>query len=160
MRLNLRRLIQTLVALCFGVTSACGQATLNDLWEGRARFEQVGELKYGAQWSNGVPKEIAGWYAVANGRWYAFSRSVITARPAYCPHDSVEVLVSESRDKGRTWSNPVTAVSPGASAAGDGHARRRDRRGGVIAADPLRLRTRDDIAPACRVRGPNQQLPP
>jgi hypothetical protein len=30
------------------------------------------------------------------------------------------VLVRESRDKGRTWSNPVTAASPGAGAAGDG----------------------------------------
>lgn len=116
----LKSLIQLLVPLCLGVTTACAQPTLDDLWEGRARFEQVGELNYGALHADGVPKAAAGWYTASVGRWYAFSRSVVVDRSAHCPLDHTEVIVSESRDKGRTWSTPVVAASPGASAAGDG----------------------------------------
>lgn len=115
-----KRLIQFLGLLCFGATSACGQPTLDDLWEGRARMVQVGELNYGGLHADGVPKASAGWYAVREGRWYAFSRSVVLDGAAHCPNDRTEVIVSESRDKGRTWSEPVVAASPGASAAGDG----------------------------------------
>ncbi len=113
----LKNLLLVLVQFCLGATTAC--ATLDDFWEGRARFEQVGELNYGELHPDGVPKAAAGWYAVANGRWYSFSRSVICDRPAHCAHDRTEVSVSESRDKGRTWSKPVIAASPGASASGD-----------------------------------------
>jgi len=119
-RTVLNRLVQWLAPLCLGVTAACAQPTLDDFWDGRARFEQVGELNYGRLHPDGVPIAAAGWYAAAEGRWYAFSRTVIFNRPAYCAHDHTEVVVSESRDKGRTWSNPIVAVSPGASASGDG----------------------------------------
>ncbi len=115
-----KRLLQLFAPLCLAATSACAQPTLDDLWEGRARLEQVGELNYGGLHSDGVPMAAAGWYAVAGGRWYAFSRKVIFDRPAYCANDHTQVIVSESRDKGRTWSTPVVAASPGASAKGDG----------------------------------------
>lgn len=116
----LKSLFQLLVPMCVGATTACAQPTLDDLWEGRARFEQVGELNYGALHADGVPKAEAGWYTASGGRWYAFSRSVIANRSANCPLDHTEVMVSESRDKGRTWSTPLVAASPGTSAAGDG----------------------------------------
>lgn len=115
-----RQLLNAIVPLCFGATAACGQPTLEDLWEGRARFEQVGELEYGPLHPNGVAIEHAGWYAVANGRWYAFSRAPIGPKPAYCPHDHAAVHVRESADKGRSWSKAVTAAAPGWSASGDG----------------------------------------
>lgn len=116
----LRKLLQSFALFFSGITTACGHPTLDDLWDGRARLEQVGELNYGGLHENGVPKVSAGWYTVADGRWFAFGRLVPLNRPSYCPNDHTEVIVTESRDKGRTWSAPVTAVSPGASTSGDG----------------------------------------
>ncbi|MGE6693717.1 hypothetical protein ACQKE8_14860 [Sphingobium limneticum] len=116
----IRRILACLTSLFLMVPVACSQPTLDDLWQGKAHLEPVGELDYGGQHDDGVPKAASAWYAVADGRWYAFSRFVRFDRPADCPHDYVEIRVSESRDKGRTWSEPVVAVSPGASRVGDG----------------------------------------
>jgi hypothetical protein len=113
-------LLRFLFLAGLGTTSACAQPTLDDLWQGKAHFRQVGELNYGGLHADGVPKASAGWYAVADGRWYAFSRTVIPRREARCASDHTQVVVSESRDQGRSWSAPVVAAAPASSRAGDG----------------------------------------
>ena len=103
--------------------SACAPAsakpTLDDLWRGKAHLEQVGELSFG-QDVRGRASETASWFVARHGVWFAFSRAN-AARPAsLCKNDHMQVVVRESRDKGRSWSSPVVAASPGISREGDG----------------------------------------
>jgi hypothetical protein len=98
---------------------ASARPTLDDIWSGGAHFEQIGEIRFGEN-KPGVPSETATWYAVKNGRWFAFSRVVVKAAPAGCPGEHRRIVVRESLDKGLTWSPAVTAIEPGISRAGDG----------------------------------------
>jgi hypothetical protein len=102
------------------IASGCANAKLtpDDLWEGRAHLEQVGELKWEPP-AVGRFREQAGWFAVRNGTWYAFNRAQITQPVSYCPTDHADVVVRESKDRGKTWSGPTSAVALGASPAGD-----------------------------------------
>jgi hypothetical protein len=97
--------------------SVAAQPTLDDFWNGKAHFEQVGALSWSAK--AGQRNESSGWYAVRNGAWYVFNRATIDEKVDYCPRDHARIVVRESRDKGRTWSQPVTAVEPGDSPGGD-----------------------------------------
>ena len=99
--------------------TAVAEPTLNDLWLGRAHFEQIGEIRFGED-KPGVPSETATWYAVREGHWFAFSRVIVNPPPPACPSEHREIVVRESADKGRTWSPAVTAVQPGTSSKGDG----------------------------------------
>jgi hypothetical protein len=85
-------------------------------WQGRAHFAEVRDIDwskppYGAE-------EGAGWFGkpmpFANGKWYLFNRQVIRHKSNYCPQRGLQVIVRESSDRGRTWSNPATvAAAPG-----------------------------------------------
>jgi hypothetical protein len=119
-RALLSQAFSLLLLLSTGSSSvAFAQPTLNDLWAGRAHFEQVSEIKFGED-KPGVPSETATWYAVKDGRWFAFSRVIVIPPPPACPSEHRRVVVRESLDKGRTWSPPVLAVEPGMSTKGDG----------------------------------------
>jgi hypothetical protein len=65
-----------------------------------------------------------GWFGkpmpFANGKWYPFSRHLIHPKPAYCPGEGWQIVVRESSDRGRVWSNRATVVvAPGPQAAPD-----------------------------------------
>ena len=93
--------------------------TLDGLWNGTAHFEQVGTL----DWEPVPPArsaEQASWFAVHDGIWYAFNRVTLPDAVSGCPQDHAGVVVRQSKDHGRTWSDPVSAITPGTSAAGDG----------------------------------------
>lgn len=98
---------------------AFAKPTLDDFWAGKAHFQQQAELTVG-EVNHGVPAESATWFITKDGIWYAFSRVVISVQTPRCQHDHTRVVVRESRDKGRTWINPVTAIEPGSSRSGDG----------------------------------------
>jgi len=90
---------------------------LDDLWAGNAHFEQVGEMK----WPNTPSQhsESAGWFAVRNGIWYVFNRAYLNQKVDYCPLDYARIVVHESFDRGKSWSDPVVAVEPGDSPGAD-----------------------------------------
>lgn len=100
--------------------AACAQpaGTLDDLWQGNARLVEVGELDWVPTSKDTV--EQAGWFATQGGVWYAFNRSSLSKTADYCPQDHDSVVVRASKDRGRTWSAPVSAVVPGDSTSGDG----------------------------------------
>ncbi|WP_294137536.1 hypothetical protein [Sphingobium sp.] len=96
---------------------AYASPTLDDLWVGNAHFEQVGQLN----WPNTLDhhSESAGWFAVRNGIWYVFNRAYLTRKVDYCPLDYAKIVVHQSTDQGKSWSEPVVAVEPGDSPGGD-----------------------------------------
>lgn len=91
--------------------------TLDDLWKGDAHFEQVAQLN----WQNTPDQhsESAGWFTVRNGVWYVFNRAYLNRKVNYCPLDYAKVVVRQSVDQGKSWSDPVVAVEPGSSPGGD-----------------------------------------
>jgi hypothetical protein len=100
--------------------AAHDEGLLGDFWQGKAHFEQVGEIALNKPPYN-APQEDSGWVATMNGKWYLFDRDRLYPKPADCPHVHTRIVVRESSDQGRTWSNPATVVaSPGDSPAGDG----------------------------------------
>lgn len=121
MRVRLGEAVVAAMTLMLGSLPALAlsvPANMRDLWDGRAHFREVGTI----EWTDapGQHSEIGTWYAVRGQAWYAFSRAYPNARNPACSGDYTRVVVRESRDHGATWSNPTTAVNPGASAAGDG----------------------------------------
>lgn len=116
---SLKAIICLTPLLTLFATAACGQPTLDDLWDGKARLKMVGELNYGALHPDGAPISSSGWYSVSAGTWYAFSRVVPANKPAGCGRDVTQVVVNESKDQGKTWSRSVVAAVPGSSSAGD-----------------------------------------
>lgn len=96
---------------------ANARPTLDDLWAGKAHFKQVGKL----DWQNSTDQhsESAGWFAVRNGVWYVFNRAYLNKKVDYCPLDYARIVVRQSKDHGKSWSDPVTAVDPGDSPGGD-----------------------------------------
>ncbi|WP_165912178.1 hypothetical protein [Novosphingobium sp. PhB165] len=88
----------------------------DDLWSGRARFVQVGDVHWPEE-REGTVLDNSSWFFVANGIWYAFSRQYLTPIPQ-CPADHTRVVIRSSRDKGKSWSGPVPIIEPGSN--GDG----------------------------------------
>lgn len=117
----LRMLVYTATTLMLIVPPAFAAAkppTLDDLWQGSAYFRQVRTIEWGD--TPGQHNEIASWYAVRGRAWYAFSRAYPDIGNIQCPGDHARVVVRESQDQGRTWTDPRTAIEPGDSRAGDG----------------------------------------
>lgn len=102
----------------FAVSAApdARSATLDDLWQGRAHFVEVGRLDWTVS-PHGDATESSGWVSVSEGVWYLFNRRTTEHATAGCAYDHTAVVVRTSRDQGATWSDPVTAVEPGASVA-------------------------------------------
>ncbi len=97
------------------------EGLLGDLWHGRAHFQQIETIS----WHKPPPdslNEYGGWIAVNKGIWYIFNRDWFLPIPSYCgagPH--WRVVVRDSTDQGRTWSDPAIVVAtPDAGNPGDG----------------------------------------
>ncbi|MDI1295854.1 MAG: sialidase family protein [bacterium] len=117
---TIKRCIVTIAAMLVGlcvIAPLSAAPTVDDLWNGKAHFEQVGELNWSA--APGQRDESAGWFTVRDGVWYAFNRAYINAKVDYCSLDHTRVVVRESRDDGKSWSKPVVAIEPGDSRMGD-----------------------------------------
>jgi hypothetical protein len=89
-------------------------------WQGMAHFKEVRDIDWGKPPYN-APGEGEGWFGkpmpFPNSKWYLFSRQAIRRKPGYCPHHGWQVIVRESSDRGRTWSNPaIVAAAPGQGA--------------------------------------------
>lgn len=104
---------------CSLASPSWAQVSLDDLWAGRAHFEQVGELKFGSS-PRGGAAESSSWFAAQGGTWYAFNRVTVPGRSPFCPSNHTQVVVRASNDKGKTWSAAAVAVQPGMSSRGDG----------------------------------------
>ena len=89
------------------------------LWNRTAHLQQVGEIDWRSA-PGGNASEQAGWFVARNGVWYAFNRVTLPVPVASCPTDHTDVVVRQSRDRGKTWSAPASAIEPGDSGAGDG----------------------------------------
>lgn len=97
--------------------SVYSRPTLDDLWDGNAHLEQVGNLDW--RNSGNHHSESAGWFAVRNGVWYVFNRAYLNRKVDYCPLDYAKIVVRKSVDQGKSWSGPVDVVEPGDSPGGD-----------------------------------------
>jgi hypothetical protein len=93
--------------------------TLDEFWRGTAHFEQVGEIDWVSA-PHGSVGESSSWFTVRRGVWYAFNRVVLADPQGRCPSTHMQIVVRESRDKGRTWSDATVVAAPGDSARGDG----------------------------------------
>ena len=115
-RARRRLALAALLLADWGAAHAVAPAAL---WSGQAHFVQVGELAWQSL-PDPDASEGDGWYVVRDGVWYAFNRVTPRTPVGYCHQDHLRVVVRRSRDHGRTWSAPVTAVEPGASGDADG----------------------------------------
>jgi len=122
-----------LLAGILGIARSTAQTTppasiaqqMADFWQGKAHFQEVRNIDWAKPPYNS-PSEGEGWFAnpmpFPGGTWYLFNRRWLTKKekPIYCPDPGWQVLVRESTDQGRTWSNPpvLTAV-PGPESAPD-----------------------------------------
>jgi hypothetical protein len=104
-------------------SSSIGQQ-MDAFWQGRAHFQEVRDIDWNKPPYN-AHGEGAGWFAnpmpFPDGKWYLFSHRII-GRPSYCPQSEpgLQVIVRESPDQGRTWSNPaVVAATPGPQSTPD-----------------------------------------
>src|SRR5208337_4682883 len=93
------------------------------LWQGEAHFQEVRRIEWWAAPYSTV-REGAGWFAkpmpFADGKWYLFDHVTRLDKPSYCPGKTGDVVVRESSDEGRTWSNPaIVAAGPGPETAPD-----------------------------------------
>jgi hypothetical protein len=98
---------------------------MDDFWQGKAHFEEVGNLDWTKPPYNS-PSEGWGWFGnpmpFPGGTWYLFNRQWQTKeeKPAYCPKVGWRIVVRESTDQGRSWSNPaVLAATPRPESAPD-----------------------------------------
>jgi hypothetical protein len=93
---------------------------LDELWRGKAHFVEVSNIRLDrAPYFS--PHELDAWVTVESGRWFLFSREPATSPAQGCKYDHTRVVVRESDDQSKTWSNPAAvAVEPGNSLAGDG----------------------------------------
>jgi hypothetical protein len=100
--------------------SASDEGLLGAFWHGKAHFRQVRTIAWDAP-PYDSPGESSGWVATHDGKWYIFNRQVIPSKPPYCPNSHARVVVRESSDHGRTWSNPpVVVADPSNGNPGDG----------------------------------------
>lgn len=93
--------------------------TLDDLWLGTAHFEEVGEIDWVAA-PHGSIGESSSWFTLRSGVWYAFNRLAMPDPGGECPSTHMQIVVRESRDQGRSWSDAEIAAAPGDSVHGDG----------------------------------------
>lgn len=115
--LHLAALLLALVGLSCA-RSVATPVTPAALWTGKAHFEEVGAFDWAA--SNGAVLEQAGSFAVQGGTWYVFNRAIVPTQSVECPQDHAGTVVRASTDRGKSWSDPVSAIAPGASRKGDG----------------------------------------
>jgi len=119
-----KRVIWLLVTVLLAVATwtalykPASAVTLDDLWRGRAHFEQVGEIDWVSA-PHGSIAESSSWFAVNSGIWYAFNRVAMPDPGANCPSTHMQIVVRESRDQGRSWSEAKVAAAPGDSIHGD-----------------------------------------
>jgi hypothetical protein len=89
-------------------------ATLDDYWNGRARWEPVRTLSLAATgWTYGY--QAGAHLEIRGGTWYLFSRKIHWGGGAsYCGPftDPLGTEVRASTDEGATWSEPVEIVVP------------------------------------------------
>src|SRR5271166_541655 len=99
---------------------------MEDFWQGKAHFQQVRDIDWTKPPYNS-PSEGWGWFGnpipFPGDVWYLFNRKWQTKeeKPAYCPKVGWQVLVRESTDQGRSWTNnpAVVAATPGPQSAPD-----------------------------------------
>lgn len=103
----------------WGMRETASAVTLDDFWRGTAHFEQVGEIDWVSA-PHGNVGESSSWFTVQSGIWYAFNRAVIVDPSSECPSTHMQIVVRESRDQGRSWSDAAVAAAPGDSPNGDG----------------------------------------
>jgi|GEM_PF-3187865 hypothetical protein len=92
-------------------------------WRGQAHFVEVRDIAWERPPYN-APDEGQGWFGkpmpFPGGKWYLFNRKATNRKPDYCLDQGLEVVVRESSDRGRTWSNPAAvAAAPGPQGAPD-----------------------------------------
>ena len=101
---------------------------MEDFWQGKAHFQEVRAIDWNKPPYNPLiaPSEGEGWFGnpmpFPGGTWYLFNRRWMTKeeKPAYCQYPGWQVLVRQSSDEGRSWSNPaVVAATPGPQTAPD-----------------------------------------
>src|SRR5579884_1550612 len=102
--------------------STIGQQ-MEAFWQGKAHFAEMRDIDWSKPPYN-AHDEGEGWFGkpmpFPDGKWYLFSRQTIRRKPDYCPLQGWRVIVRESSDQGRTWSNPATvAAAPGLRKAPD-----------------------------------------
>ena len=107
------------LATCVALHGTASAVTLDDFWRGSAHFEQVGEIDWVSA-PNGSIGESSSWFTVQSGIWYAFNRVAMADPGGRCPSTHMQIVVRESRDQGRSWSDAKVAATPGDSTHGDG----------------------------------------
>jgi hypothetical protein len=108
-----------LLEIMNALDQSASAVTVDDFWRGAAHFEQVGEIDWAAA-PDGNTTESSSWFTVRSNVWYAFNRIAIPDPQRRCPSTHMRIIVRESRDRGKSWSNPQVAAEPGDSATGDG----------------------------------------
>jgi hypothetical protein len=98
---------------------------MDAFWQGKAHFQEVRDTDWKKPPYNS-PREGEGWFGnpmpSLAGKWYLFNRGWLTKeqKPVYCPDPGFKIIVRESSDEGRSWSNPaVVAAAPGPVSAPD-----------------------------------------
>ena len=91
-----------------------GPPTLNDFWEGKARWAFVrAYTKRNQNFEDGFE---AARMTVVNSVWYLFTRALVPAsaacQPIVGPSSAMATYVRRSTDGGVTWSAPATVVAP------------------------------------------------
>lgn len=94
-------------------------------WRGKAHFKEVRDIDWAKPPYN-APEEGWGWFGkpmpFPGDKWYLFNRVWLAPheKPDYCPDPGWRVVVRESADEGRSWSNPAILVAaPGTKGAPD-----------------------------------------
>jgi len=126
-----------LLAQFSGISRSSAQSTpapsiaqqMENFWQGKAHFQEVRDVDWNKPLYNApnAPSEGEGWFAnpmpFPGETWYLFNRRwwpTKDEKPTYCPDAGWQVLVRESTDEGRSWSNPaVVAATLGPQTAPD-----------------------------------------
>jgi hypothetical protein len=101
------------IALCFGLAAA---STMDDLWNGKAHFEFVSKAQFptvpGGEYGMNVGFQFVTRLVNNVETWFLFHREYAFATPpSYCQYDYARIVVRNSTDQGRTWSNKVSSSS-------------------------------------------------
>lgn len=99
-----------LISFFFPQAVRASAPTLNDYWQGKARWQFVFRLTdSGTGWGWGF--EGGTRMVVVGSTWYLFT-SDSNGQPSYCPGGSTALVVRKSTDQGKTWSDKVRVISP------------------------------------------------
>lgn len=93
--------------------------TLDDLWNNRAHFEFVSKARFpttpGGEYGMNVGFQFVPRVVQGVDTWFLFHREyAFAAPPSYCQYDFARIVVRNSTDQGRTWSDEVISCSVGA----------------------------------------------